>query len=129
MGYNQPVGATTVGRTGYNINQKERSHRTGVISPTSGQPVLTGMAAVASPNDALSKAPKILPYPLENLAKETIDLFARMDIVEIMIKTALAKNTVMPRNIREKIRLMKKRNLIAKRQIKEIYRLIAEITL
>jgi len=120
-GWANPVGGTTITGT------KDSVSTTGMKKPRSAVPIdLQKM--LNSVEDNLSKAPKILPFPLDTITDELIYAYGRLQGVESLLIQAL-ETPVMIASQKKLVTSLKDRATKARLLVDSIYKELAKLTL
>jgi hypothetical protein len=88
-GWPNPVMGTTIAKNASTTTQAKLPHNQAKIEPIDAQKF------IASLDDANSKAPKILPFPLDTITDELIYAYGRLQGVESLLTQVIQSNTIM----------------------------------
>lgn len=124
-GWANPVAGTTITgtKTATNTTGMKPSHLQGKIEPIDVQKMISSL------EDANSKAPQILPYPLDTITDELIYAYGRLQGVEALLTQSIEKNTVMIAKEKNLVISLRSQAKQARLIVDNIYKQLVKLTL
>jgi hypothetical protein len=122
-GWPNPVGGTTISKNASTTTQVKAPHNEVKIEPIDVQKM------IASIDDANSKAPQILPYPIDTITDELIYAYGRLQGVEALLLQALETNTVMIAKKKPLVKHLKNQATRARLIVDDIYKQLVKLVL
>ncbi len=122
-GWPNPVAGSYISKNASTSTQVKPSANQIKIEPIDVQKM------IASLDDANSKAPKILPYPLDTITDELIYAYGRLQGVEALLTQVLQQNTVMIADQKELVKDLKNRATKARLLVDSIYKELVKLVL